>query len=127
MSLELSETATVTLLSSSSSFFTLVLAAFFPSSSGDKFTITKFLAVAMNIGGVVCKNICFLFFCTNFFVSLQITVTISDVQDSKFSRGAFLALFSAFFYAAYLVFVKRKSDTEEKVDIPLFFGKFCLL
>lgn len=45
------------------------------------------------------------------------------------SKGAFLALMSAFFYAAYLVLVKRKSDTEEKVDIPLFFGNlqsiFC--
>lgn len=33
-----------------------------------------------------------------------------------------LALLSAFFYASYLVLVKRKSDTEEKIDIPLFFG-----
>ncbi|XP_037810746.1 solute carrier family 35 member F5-like [Lucilia sericata] len=57
----------------------------------------------MNIGGVA-------------------TITISDIQDTNFSRGALLALFSAFFYAAYLVFVKRKSDTEEKIDIPLFFG-----
>ncbi|XP_017472122.1 PREDICTED: solute carrier family 35 member F5 isoform X3 [Rhagoletis zephyria] len=103
LSLELGETAMVTLLSSSSSFFTLVLAAFFPSSVGDKFTITKFIAVAMNIGGIV-------------------VVTISDIHEARFSRGALLALFSAFFYAAYLVFVKRKSDTEEKVDIPLFFG-----
>lgn len=55
-------------------------------------------------------------------ISGVVTVTISDISDSKFSRGVILALFSAFFYAAYLVFVKRKSDTEEKVDIPLFFG-----
>ncbi|XP_037950307.1 solute carrier family 35 member F5 [Teleopsis dalmanni] len=103
ISLEWGETAMVTLLSSSSSLFTLVLAAFFPSATGDKFTITKFIAVAMNIGGVV-------------------TVTISDIEDANFSRSALLALFSAFFYAAYLVFVKRKSDTEEKIDIPLFFG-----
>lgn len=103
LALEQSQSAMVVLLSSSSSFFTLVLAGFFPSSAGDKFTFSKFLAVAMNISGVV-------------------TVTISDISDSKFSRGVILALFSAFFYAAYLVFVKRKSDTEEKVDIPLFFG-----
>ncbi|XP_036213865.2 solute carrier family 35 member F5 isoform X1 [Bactrocera oleae] len=103
LSLELGETAMVTLLSSSSTLFTLVLAAFFPSAVGDKFTVTKIIAVAMNMGGIV-------------------TVTISDIHDARFSRGALLALFSAFFYAAYLVFVKRKSDTEEKVDIPLFFG-----
>ncbi|TMW54567.1 hypothetical protein DOY81_000361 [Sarcophaga bullata] len=103
VSLEMTETAVVTLLSSSSSLFTLALAAIFPSASGDKFSITKTIAVAMNIGGVA-------------------TVTISDIHDTNFSRGALLALFSAFFYAAYLVFVKRKSDTEEKIDIPLFFG-----
>jgi len=33
-----------------------------------------------------------------------------------------LALLSAFFYAAYLVLVKRKNDTEERIDLPLFFG-----
>ncbi|XP_075169361.1 solute carrier family 35 member F5 [Haematobia irritans] len=103
VSLQMTETAVVTLLSSSSSLFTLALAAFFPSASGDKFTITKIIAVVLNISGVV-------------------TITISDIHDTNFSRGALMALFSAFFYAAYLVFVKRKSDTEEKVDIPLFFG-----
>lgn len=53
-------------------------------------------------------------------------VTIDDVKGPKMSKGILLALMSAFFYASYLVLVKRKSDTEEKVDIPLFFGKFSL-
>lgn len=50
-------------------------------------------------------------------------VTITDVQGPKMSKGVVLALLSAFFYASYLVLVKHKSDTEEKIDIPLFFGK----
>lgn len=50
-------------------------------------------------------------------------VTITDVQGPKMSKGAVLALLSAFFYASYLVLVKHKSDTEEKIDVPLFFGK----
>lgn len=54
-------------------------------------------------------------------------VTIDDVKGPKMSKGALLALMSAFFYASYLVLVKRKSDTEEKVDIPLFFGKLKLI
>lgn len=54
-------------------------------------------------------------------------VTIDDVKGPKMSKGVLLALMSAFFYASYLVLVKRKSDTEEKVDIPLFFGKLELL
>ncbi|KAI8039834.1 solute carrier family 35 member F5 [Drosophila gunungcola] len=103
LALEMDETAMITLVSSTSSFFTICLAAVFPSATGDKLTITKVIAVAMNIGGVV-------------------AITINDLHDTKMTRGVLLALFSAFFYAAYLVFVKRKSDTEEKVDIPLFFG-----
>lgn len=103
MSLEFGQAAMVTVISSSSSFFTLVLAAFFPSSNGDRFTFLKFLAVAFNITGVV-------------------ILELAAITDSKSTRGIVLALLSAFCYAAYLVFVKRKSDTEEKIDIPLFFG-----
>ncbi|XP_016941031.3 solute carrier family 35 member F5 [Drosophila suzukii] len=103
LALEMDETAMITLVSSTSSFFVICLAAVFPSATGDKMTITKVIAVAMNIGGVV-------------------AITMNDLHDTKMTRGVLLALFSAFFYAAYLVFVKRKSDTEEKVDIPLFFG-----
>lgn len=53
-------------------------------------------------------------------------ITITDVQGPKMSKGVVLALLSAFFYASYLVLVKHKSDTEEKIDIPLFFGEFFL-
>lgn len=49
-------------------------------------------------------------------------VTMSEINEPKNSRGIVLSVFSAFFYACYLVLVKRKSDTEEKIDIPLFFG-----
>lgn len=41
------------LMSSSSSFFTLLLAAIYPSSSADKFTISKLAAVVLSILGVV--------------------------------------------------------------------------
>lgn len=53
-------------------------------------------------------------------------VAFTDLQDPKLSKGVILALLSAYFYASYLVLVKRKSDTEEKIDIPLFFGKFFI-
>lgn len=49
-------------------------------------------------------------------------VTISQIEEPANSRGVVLSVLSAFFYAAYLVMVKRKSDHEEKIDIPLFFG-----
>uniref|UniRef100_U5EQY9 Solute carrier family 35 member F5 n=1 Tax=Corethrella appendiculata TaxID=1370023 RepID=U5EQY9_9DIPT len=98
-----SETAMITLLSSTSSFFTLILAAIFPSANGDKFTLSKFMAVILSITG-------------------STMVSVSEIHEPKMSRGIVLALMSAFFYASYLVLVKRKSDTEEKIDIPLFFG-----
>lgn len=47
---------------------------------------------------------------------------IHGEENSKVGRGIVMSLVSAFFYAAYLVLVKRKSDTEEKINIPLFFG-----
>lgn len=104
LALEPNETALVLLLSSTSTFFTLILAAIYPSSNGDRFTLSKLIAVFFCIAGVC-------------------MVTITDVQGPKMSKGVVLALLSAFFYASYLVLVKHKSDTEEKIDIPLFFGK----
>lgn len=53
LSLETGETALVTLLSSTSSLFTLALAALFPSACGDKFTLSKLVAVGISISGVV--------------------------------------------------------------------------
>lgn len=103
LALEPNETAIVTLLSSTSSFFVLILAAAFPSSSGDKLTLSKCFITLISFAGVV-------------------MVTISDINGTEVTKGIVLALLSAFFYAAYLVLVKHKSDTEEKIDIPLFFG-----
>lgn len=106
LALEPNETALVLLLSSTSTFFTLILAAMYPSSSGDRFTLSKLIAVFCCIAGVV-------------------MITIADVEGPRMSKGVVLALLSAFFYASYLVLVKHKSDTEEKIDIPLFFGEYC--
>lgn len=49
-------------------------------------------------------------------------VSLSEITDPKMSKGIILSVLSAFFYASYLVLVKRKNDTEEKIDLPLFFG-----
>lgn len=53
MALAQTEAGIVTVASSSSSLFTLVLAALFPSNYGDKFTLSKFVAVCVSIGGIV--------------------------------------------------------------------------
>lgn len=103
LALDPSETALVTLLSTTSSLFTLILAASFPSSIGDKFSISKLVAVALSVGGAI-------------------IITMSEVNEPHNSRGIILSLLSAFFYACYLVLVKRKNDTDEKIDIIEFFG-----
>ncbi|KMQ86621.1 solute carrier family 35 member f5, partial [Lasius niger] len=106
ISLELIEDKIVVVLSSTSSLFTLFLAAFFPSNGGDKITLSKLAAVLVSILGLV-------------------LVGISDLTEENnmpMSMGIILALVSAFFYAAYIVFLKRKVDHEDKMDIPMFFG-----
>lgn len=103
LALDPSETALVTLLSTTSSLFTLLLAASFPSSASDRFSISKLSAVVLSVGGAV-------------------VVTMSEISEPQNSRGIILSIFSAFFYACYLVLVKRKNDTDEKIDIIEFFG-----
>ncbi|XP_015509918.2 solute carrier family 35 member F5 [Neodiprion pinetum] len=99
------EAGIVTVLSSTSSLFTLFLAAVFPSNGSDKFTLSKFVAVLISILGLV-------------------LVSLSDltIEANRIPIGIILALVSAFFYAAYLVFLRRKVDHEDKMDIPMFFG-----
>lgn len=104
LSLADAEAGMVTVLSSTSSLFTLVLAALFPSNLGDKFTLSKLVAICISLSGLV-------------------LVSLSDISiESRVPVGVFLSLVSALFYAVYLVFLRRKVDNEDKMDIPLFFG-----
>ncbi|CAH3189167.1 unnamed protein product [Porites evermanni] len=97
--------AAVNILSSSSGLFTLILASVFQSSSADKFSITKLLAVLMSITGIV-------------------LVTLSDSKNKAggISVGALWALASAFLYSCYLIMLKHKVPDEKQMDIPMFFG-----
>lgn len=55
------EAGMVNMLSSTSSFFTLTLAAIFPSGQSDKFTLSKLLAVLLSICGIVSIVTLFIF------------------------------------------------------------------
>ena len=50
---------------------------------------------------------------------------MSDMQleGGKVPMGAIWSLISAALYSAYLVLIKRKVENEDKMDIPMFFGK----
>lgn len=54
LALSETEAGMVNVLSSTSSFFTLILAAMFPSNADDKFTLSKLVAVLLSIVGIVC-------------------------------------------------------------------------
>ncbi|KAM5152243.1 solute carrier family 35 member F5 [Mantella aurantiaca] len=99
------QVAIVNIISSTSGLFTLILASVFPSNSGDRFTLSKLLAVVLSIGGVV-------------LVSLSGTETSRD----KDTIGSLWSLLGAALYAIYIVMIKRKVDREDKLDIPMFFG-----
>ncbi|NWX43003.1 S35F5 protein, partial [Steatornis caripensis] len=99
------QVAIVNILSSTSGLFTLILAAVFPSNSGDRFTLSKLLAVILSIGGVVLVNL-----------------SGSDKSAGKDTIGSVWSLVGAMLYAVYIVMIKRKVDREDKLDIPMFFG-----
>lgn len=93
------------MLSSTSGFFTLVMAACLPSGVSDQFTLSKLAAVLLSVAGVV-------------------IVSLNDVDvHQPVPVGAGWALAGAMFYAAYLVLLKRRVDDDEKLSIPMFFGR----
>ncbi|XP_053553979.1 solute carrier family 35 member F5 isoform X2 [Bombina bombina] len=99
------QVAIVNIISSTSGLFTLILASVFPSSSGDRFTLSKLLAVILSIGGVV-----------------LVSLSGSDRNGGENTIGSLWSLAGAMLYAVYIVMIKRKVDREDKLDIPMFFG-----
>ncbi|XP_033126332.1 solute carrier family 35 member F5-like [Anneissia japonica] len=98
------QVAVVQVFSSTSGLFTLVLAAIFPSSNGDRFTLSKLVAVLVSLGGIT-----------------LISLSGTNSQD-HFKLGSLWALLGAVLYAIYMVMLKKKVDNEDRLDIPMFFG-----
>lgn len=98
------EAGIVNVLSASSCVFTLLLAALFPATPTDTPTLTKLCSVSFTMCGVI-------------------LVSYSDLKlEDGLPRGALWALVGALCYSAYIVFLRRKIDTEDKLDVPMFFG-----
>ncbi len=52
-------------------------------------------------------------------------VSLSDRSiEPEIPVGALWALGGALLYAMYLVLLRRRVDNEDKLNIPMFFGKF---
>uniref|UniRef100_UPI00398E3C37 solute carrier family 35 member F5-like isoform X4 n=1 Tax=Pristiophorus japonicus TaxID=55135 RepID=UPI00398E3C37 len=115
------QVAIVNILSSTSGLFTLLLAAMFPSNSGDRFTLSKLLAVILCIGGVALVSL------SSNDAEGKGTIARWDISSTILgeciaSLGSLWSLTGAVLYAVYIVMIKRKVDREDKLDIPMFFG-----
>ena len=98
------EAGVVNVLSASSCLFTLILSAIFPSGAMDSLSLTKMLGVLSTMSGVV-------------------LVSYSDLKmEDGFPIGALWTLAGSLFYSSYIVFLRRKIDHEDKLDVPMFFG-----
>lgn len=103
------EAGIVNVLSSTSGLFTLICAAIYPSSSADRFTLSKLSAVLLSFCGIV-------------------MVSLADLRfEDQIPVGALWALCGSMLYALYLVSLRRRVDHEDKLDITMFFGFVGLL
>ena len=105
--LALTSPAVTNILSSTSGIFTLILAALFPSSSGDRFNFTKLLTVLISFGGIVL---------------VILTDPSNKHKKTSVNIGDFMALAGAILYASYLILIRRKVGTDRKLDMFMFFG-----
>jgi len=102
--LSYTEAGIVNVLSASSCLFTLLLSALFPSTPADRLSLTKFSAVLFTMMGVT-------------------LVSFSDLKlESGVPLGALWALAGSLLYSSYIVFLRRKIDHEDKLDVPMFFS-----
>ena len=98
------EAGVVNVLSASSCFFTLLLSAIFPSTPLDRISLTKLVSVIFTMAGVV-------------------LVSYSDLKlEDGIPMGSLWTLAGALCYSSYIVFLRRKIDHEDKLDVPMFFG-----
>ncbi|KAG6132647.1 hypothetical protein E4U38_003213 [Claviceps purpurea] len=112
--LEYTSVASVTILTSTSSAWTLVFGALF---RVETFSVRKLIGVMASLVGIV----------------LISTVDLSGESDenrgsfphktpSQIAIGDAMAFFSAIMYGLYVTVMKRRVGNEDKVDMRLFFG-----
>lgn len=115
-SLEYTTVASSTILTSTSSVFTLVFGVFF---KVEKFTWRKLIGILASLTGIIIVS------------SVDISGTSGDdehrgdfpVKSAKeLVLGNALALLSALTYGIYTVFMKKRIDDESRISMPLFFG-----
>ncbi|KAJ4136154.1 hypothetical protein NW768_003762 [Fusarium equiseti] len=112
--LEHTSVASVTILTSTSSVWTLIFCSLF---GIERFSTAKIMGVTASLAGVI----------------LISTVDLSGKSDedrgsfphkssSQIALGDAMALLSAVIYGLYVTVMKRKVPNEDKVDMQMFFG-----
>ncbi|KAK2171801.1 hypothetical protein NP493_1026g00039 [Ridgeia piscesae] len=100
-----SDVGIVHMVASTSSIFTLILSAIFPSCNTDRLTLSKCVTVLTSVGGVV-----------------LVSISTNRLSEPNIAVGALWSLCGAILYALYLVLLRRRVDNEDKLNIPMFFG-----
>ncbi|KAF2398668.1 hypothetical protein EJ06DRAFT_479462 [Trichodelitschia bisporula] len=117
--LEYTTVASTTILTSTSSIWTLVVGTLL---HVEKFTVRKLLGVLASVLGIILVS------------SVDITGkndgnrgTFPHKSPKEIATGDVQALFSAILYGLYIVIMKKKIGDERRVNMPLFFGFVGLL
>ncbi|KAF2723665.1 hypothetical protein K431DRAFT_282762 [Polychaeton citri CBS 116435] len=114
--LEYTTVASSTILTSTSSVFTLLFGAVF---RVERFTIRKLLAVLASLAGIALIS------------CMDLTGETNDDEHRgdfpqkslrELAIGDLLAFLSAVMYGLYSVFMKKRIEDETRVNMPLFFG-----
>ena len=119
--LEYTTVASSTILTSTSSVFTLIFGAMF---GVEKFTLRKLIGVLASLAGIILIS------------SVDLSGNTADDEHRgdfpeksprEIAIGDALAFLSAVAYGIYAVFIKKRVPDESRVSMPLFFGLVGLI
>ncbi|KAJ3879099.1 hypothetical protein F5051DRAFT_404083 [Lentinula edodes] len=113
-SLDYTSVASATILSSTSGFFTLGLGRIF---RVETLTLAKIGAVSTSFVGVLLVALS-----DSSQTSSESDNLVSTSISTRHALGDSLALFSAVFYALYVILLKVRIRSESRIDMKMFFG-----
>ncbi|CAK4034065.1 related to integral membrane [Lecanosticta acicola] len=114
--LQYTTVASSTILTSTSSVFTLLFGSIF---KVERFTLRKLIGVLASLAGIILIS------------SIDLSGRSNDEEHrgdfpekspKEIAIGDFMAFLSAVFYGLYAVFMKKRIPDETRVDMPVFFG-----
>ena len=108
LALQKTEVSIVNTVSTTAAFFALIFSSISPTRQADHVSVTKVLAVLLNLGGVG-------------LVAMS-TNHKTAAESSPAMTGIWLGLAGALCYAVYAVLLARSAPDERALNLPVFFG-----